>query len=95
MQIYKADSGSQEHVENLLELLSMREMGKAVSVLQMVMYEDGSVGVDTDKIKMNDLLLFKGHLELAITDRYLTINGIHSVDPFEDEDEEGEEEDSE
>ena len=79
LEIYKADTEHKEYVEGLLELLSQEDMGKVANVLQMVLYEDGSIAVDTGRYSMAEMMLFKGHMELNIMRRYLLVNGCGAM----------------
>ena len=81
VEIYKVTDEQKEYVEGLLQLLSQPEMGEVKNVLQMVLFEDGSVAIDAGKYSMSDLMLFKGHLELSVMRRYLTANGCPRMEP--------------
>jgi len=79
LEIYKTDSEHKEYVEGLLELLSQEGMGKVANVMQMVLYEDGSIACDTGRYSMAEMMLFKGHMELNIMRRYLLVNGCGAM----------------
>ena len=97
LEIYKTDSEHKEYIEGLLELLSQEGMGEPVNVLQMVLYDNGNVSIDAGRYSMQELMLFKGYLELSITHRYLLRNGCGAMlvaEEYEECDREDVEEDT-
>ena len=96
LEIYKTDSEHKEYIEDLLELLSQEGLGEPINVLQMVLYDNGNVAIDSGRYSMQEMMLFKGYLELSITHRYLLRNGCGAMlveEEYEESEREEEEED--
>lgn len=95
MEIYQvSDKTHKEYIEGLLELLSQEGMGEPINALQMVLYDNGNVSIDAGRYSMQEMMLFKGYLELSITRRYLLRNGCGAM-LVEEEYEECDREDTE